>query len=66
MKMTYLRMVYICKILAKKFRLLVNFQWYGTFFRKSNMASKYWSVRNAGVASATGKSNLQMLHEVTF
>ena len=36
------------------------------FFRKSNMAPKYWSVRNAGVASATGKSNLQMLHEVTF
>ena len=36
------------------------------FFRKTNMVPKYRSARDSGVASATGKSNLQMLHDLRF
>ena len=45
---------------------IVNLQTYGTCFRKTNMVPKYRSTREFGVASATGKSDLQMLHDLRF
>ena len=41
-----------------------NIQTYGTFFRKTNMVRKYKSARDFGVASVTGNSDLQMLHDL--
>ena len=57
-------MGYIYNILAKKLCLIISLQIYKrtTFFRKTNMVSKYRSVRGSGVASATGKSDVQTLH----
>ena len=41
---------------------IVNFQTYGTFLENKHGRS----VRDSGVASATGKSDLQMLHDLRF
>ena len=41
---------------------IVNFQTYGTFLENKHGRS----VRDSGVASATGKSDLQMLHDLSF
>ena len=68
MKMIHLGMVYIYKIPAKK-NLSHNFIAFTNvrhFFRNTNLVPKCKSVRDFGVASATGKSNLQMLHDLRF
>ena len=36
------------------------------FFRKTNMVPKYRSARDSGLENATGKSDLQMLHDLRF
>ena len=61
-------MGYIYKILAKKFCLIISLQIYKitALFRKTNMVPKYRSARDSGVTSATGNSDLQMLHELRF
>ena len=52
------------KILSQEF--LCNFTSVRHFFRKTNMVSQYRLVRDSDVASATGKSNLQMLRDLRF
>ena len=67
MKMIYLRMGYIYKTLAKKVlshNFIANLQTY--VFRKANMVPKYRSTRDSGLASAIGKSDLQMLYDLRF
>ena len=61
-------MVYIHKILAKSV-LSHNFiQIYNStaLFRNMNMTSTCRSVQDSGVASATSKSDLKMLHHLRF
>ena len=36
------------------------------FFRRTNIISKYRSAQDSGLASATGKSDLQILHDLRF
>ena len=67
-------MVYIHKILANNalsHNFTINLQIYKStnlwhFFRNMNMTSTCRSVQDSGVASATSKSDLKMLHHLRF